>query len=263
MKPKAPSSRLKIYTLGDFYLEKDGHMLTWTGKAPDKPLALLKVLIACGGEARESDLTKALWPDALNEAAHKALSVTLTRLRHLLGIDGLLEYRGGRVRVNRDRCWTDVWAFEELLRKVDHTTLYSQQKKLSTHAVGKLRRALELYRGPFLEDDQNDSWPIPYRARLHHKFIGLLLQLGGHWEQVRQWKQAVHCYQLGLDCDETNEALYHRWIMCLVKQGDMAEARRVYEQCTEILWRTKKREPGSELKKLTGRLSGQTRAKQS
>jgi len=74
--------RLKIFTLGSFRIEIDGKPLTWTGKAPQRPLALLKALVALGGrEVKETQLMDALWPDAEGDAAHKSFSVTLTRLR--------------------------------------------------------------------------------------------------------------------------------------------------------------------------------------
>lgn len=252
--PKKQVWRVKIYTLGTFTIEKDGQPLTWIGKAPARPLTLLKVLIACGGEARESDLTDALWPEALGDAAHKSLSVTLTRLRQILGVEGILEYQCGCLHLNAHLCWTDVWTFETLLQKVEKASLAGKKKKLSSHSVGKLKQAFELYQGHFLQFDSQDPWAIPMRARLHNKLVRLILQLGTHWEQAQNWKQAEHCYQTGLEIDETCEAFYHRWIHCLLKQGQRVEARRVFEQCSEILKRNMNADPGPEIQELTGRL---------
>ncbi len=60
----------RIYTLGQFELERDGHMVKFTGKVQQKPLQLLKALIAFGGRSvPEEQLSDALWPDADGDLA--------------------------------------------------------------------------------------------------------------------------------------------------------------------------------------------------
>jgi len=247
--------RLKIYTLGGFQLEKDGAPLVWTGKEPARPLTLLKVLIACGGEARESDLTDALWPEALGDAAHKALSVTLTRLRRVLGIEGILEYHRGHLVLNAHGCWMDVWAFEALIQDAEKAGKAGKAQDLSPQAVEKLNQALTLYRGPFLFHDASQPWAIPLRARLHNRFIHLVGQLGDYWERGKKWKKAEECYQAGLDIDDACEEFYLRLMACLTQQQHFSEARRVYEQCIELLRIKKNAQPGAEIQELAKRFS--------
>ncbi len=246
--------RLKVYTLGGFQLEKDRAPLVWTGKEPARPLTLLKVLIACGGEASESDLTDALWPEALGDAAHKALSVTLTRLRRLLGIEGILEYHRGHLALNADLCWVDVWAFEALIQDAEKTGKGGKAQELAPKVVQKLNQALALYRGPFLYHDASQSWAIPLRARLHNRFIHLVGDLGDHWERHKKWKKAEECYQGGLAIDDACEEFYLRLMACLIQQQHYAEARRMYEQCTELLRIKKNTKPGSEIQALANEL---------
>ncbi len=64
---------IKLYTLGRFALEVDGMALALGSKKQNKPLELLKALIAFGGKAvTEEKLTDALWPEADGDAAHHA-----------------------------------------------------------------------------------------------------------------------------------------------------------------------------------------------
>ena len=50
---------LKIFTLGQFNLEKDGKRLVFPGKAPQKAFLMLKALIALGGkDVREEQVTR-------------------------------------------------------------------------------------------------------------------------------------------------------------------------------------------------------------
>jgi ATP/maltotriose-dependent transcriptional regulator MalT len=71
-----------ITTLGPFRLERDGAPVPFGRKVQQRPLDLLKALIALGGrEVPEAALADALWPDAQGDTALQALATTLHRLR--------------------------------------------------------------------------------------------------------------------------------------------------------------------------------------
>src|SRR5271169_6305787 len=79
-----------LYTLGQFKIEVDRKPLHLQTKG-HKPLQLLKVLIALGGQTVAIDqLTESLWPDSDGDRAYGAFTVTLRRLRELIGHDGLI-----------------------------------------------------------------------------------------------------------------------------------------------------------------------------
>ena len=81
---------LKINTLGQFAMERDGEAVRFSGKVQQKPLLLLKALIAFGGrEVKEEQLCDALWPDAEGDLAHRSFETTLYRLRLLLGKEAI------------------------------------------------------------------------------------------------------------------------------------------------------------------------------
>lgn len=61
---------LKIQTLGQFEIIRDSEAVRFTGKVQQKPLLLLKALIAFGGkEVKEEQLCDAVWPDAWGPCA--------------------------------------------------------------------------------------------------------------------------------------------------------------------------------------------------
>jgi hypothetical protein len=92
---------LKISTLGRFELLKDGKPIRFSRKTQQKPLSLLKALIAFGGkEVREDQIMDALWPEADGDLAQQSFSTTLHRLRQLLGYEGAIQRQEGKLTLN-------------------------------------------------------------------------------------------------------------------------------------------------------------------
>ena len=111
---------VKIYTLGNFELLKDGKPLQFSGKVQKKPLLMLKALIARGGkDVREDHLADLLWPDADGDQAHSAFTTTLFRLRRLIGSEKAIEVLEGKATLNPRYVWVDAWAFERTFSRAE------------------------------------------------------------------------------------------------------------------------------------------------
>mgnify|MGYP001567999601 FL=1 len=104
---------LKIYTLSRFEILKDNKPLRFTGRVQQKPLELLKLLIALGGKEVGSDIiTDTLWPDAEGDAAQNSLEINLHRLRKLLGENRAVIRQEDKLTIDRRYIWVDIWAKE-------------------------------------------------------------------------------------------------------------------------------------------------------
>ena len=111
---------VKVYTLGRFGLLVDDRPVEFGRKVQQKPLALLKALVALGGrEVPEAKLTEFLWPEADGDLAHNSFEVALSRLRKLLGTDEALTLKEGRLSLSNRQCWVDVWAFARSLGQAE------------------------------------------------------------------------------------------------------------------------------------------------
>ena len=111
---------LKIHTLGQFELEKDGEPIRFYGKVQHKPLAMLKALVAPGGkDQKEEQISDLLWPEADGDAAHSTFKSNLFRLRQLLGVENGVKFQEGKVGLDPRYCWVDAWAFERIFDKVE------------------------------------------------------------------------------------------------------------------------------------------------
>ena len=233
---------LKINTLGSFELWKDGKPVRFARKAQQKPLSMLKALIALGGRGvREDEIADALWPDADGDMAYQSFRTTLHRLRQLLGNGKAVQVHEGQMTLDDRTCWVDVWAFEQLLKQAE-----TQWKKGQVEEGAQLtENALEIYKGPFLRQDVKESWALSMNERLKTKFMFYISKLGDHWQKAEQREKAVKCYLRGLEIDDLSEDFYRALMLCYQKLDRRAEAIAVFRRCERILSNTLHIEPSA------------------
>jgi DNA-binding SARP family transcriptional activator len=101
--------RFRVHVLGRFRLLTEDTPVSIPPRLR-KPQELLQALIALGGtEVSAGALIDALWPDSEGDAAYHALEPALYRLRQLLGARDAVRMEGGKVSLDRDQLWVDVW----------------------------------------------------------------------------------------------------------------------------------------------------------
>lgn len=220
---------LRIYTLGRFGLVIDGKPLASRGKAQKKSLDLLKAAIALGGrEVDAAELADILWPDAEGDAARSAFDMTVHRLRKLLGHDDAVAMREGRLSLNAELCWVDVWAFE---RGLGQATLVPHDDNDATGRARLQGKVLPLYRGALLAGEPDHAWLVPARERLRKHYLRAVLQLGQDAEAAGRWDEAVSVYENAIEIDSAAEELYRRLLICHLERRDHAAMLSAYQRC--------------------------------
>ena len=188
---------------------------------------LLKALLAFGGrDVSAEQLADALWPDLEGGESYPALTMALTRLRLLLGDREMIHLREGKLTLDPSCAWVDVWTFERLLEGMgkQHDTQSSQ-----------LEAALDLYHGPFLQEETSASWSLSMRERLRRKFLRATHSLAQQLEAREAWQDAIARYEKGLDADPLAEEYYYRIVQCQIRLGYYVEALATYQRCRDIL----------------------------
>jgi DNA-binding SARP family transcriptional activator len=222
---------LAIRTLGEFVILRDGAALESKGKAPKKPLELLKALIAHGGRNVDAAmLTSLLWPDADGDVAKTSFDTNLYRLRKLLDAEGALVLADGKLSLSRGAVWLDTWAFDNALDA----------------DPPRVAEALALYRGAFLGLETPAPWALPLRDRLQARFIRSVLAEGHALESAGDFAAARALYERALEQDNLAEALYRRLMVCQREAGDAAAALTTYRRCRELLSIVLGRKPAPE-----------------
>ena len=223
---------LKIFTLGRFELLKEEKPIPSSRKIQQKPLALLKALIALGGKGvREEQLSDILWPEADGDDAHNSFITTQHRLRQLIGHENAIQHKEGRLTLDEKYCWVDVWAFERLLTEAEE----QKNRGSADKAVQCVEKAIHLYKGSFLANETDQSWVISTRERCRGRFIRNLTWLGRYWRARKDWGQALGSFQQGLEIDDVAEDLYQELMICYRELGRRAEALSAYRRCRKML----------------------------
>ncbi|WP_053378801.1 BTAD domain-containing putative transcriptional regulator [Nitrospira moscoviensis] len=243
--PEAWPWPVKIYTLGRFEIHLDGIPLAPRRKAPYRVLHLLKLLIALGAkDVSISRLVDTLWPEAEGDTGQETFSKTVQRLRRLLASEQVIQVRDGKVSLNRALCWTDVLVFEELAKE---TALSRGQLD---GLVPLYERLIELYRGPFLGEDEVEGWADDRRRAARERFIQAVDGLSASYREAGQAEQALSCLEKALDVDPFAELLYGRLIQLFQSLSRPAEAKSVWVRYRRHVVERAGRDPSEAMQRL-------------
>ncbi|MBF0563919.1 MAG: hypothetical protein HQK89_01620 [Nitrospirae bacterium] len=245
------SYHLKVYTLGKFVIEKNGNTVIFKGRTRQKPLEMLKAIIAFGGkDVRMEQLSDSLWPEADGDLADVSFRTNLSRLRKMLSDDNddndAIVVSGGLISINGDYLWLDVWSLQDIMDELGRV-LNGQTDGLTDvgHAealhriersVSRLyERASGLYNGDFLSGQQSQTWSTYLREHLKDKFIRFCYNVGEFYENIKRWDKSIECYKAAAAIDNLREECYRRMMSCYIRAGLHEEALSVYNTCKKIL----------------------------
>jgi LuxR family maltose regulon positive regulatory protein len=219
----------KVYVMGSFRVLRDDAPLRFSRRMQKRPLELLQAIIAFGGsEVSAGALRDVLWPDSDGDTGYHALESGLYRLRQLLGAPGAVIMAGGKLSLDRNFFWVDMWAFEQESQGTDDGR---------SDAAARLARIRRLYAGHFLEQESDKPWALETRQSLRDKFLRSIREAAQIYETQRLWQEAANVYQTGIELDGMAEDLYRGLMICHRELGDHIAVLQVYRRCRDLLTR--------------------------
>lgn len=236
--PPEPSAPLQLGVLGPTTLRRAGRGVDHPHWRRERVRALLLVLMARGGGTRE-ELAGALWPDLDTTGALRNLRVTLSYLLAVLEPDRaegapsfFVRSEGTTLRL-RSHGWldVDVWTFEELLDRAAE----SERLGEPSAALDMYRRALQLYRGPYLADAGYEEWALPHRDRLTARFVAAALRAGELTLAGGDPDEALRLAARALEAEPWSEGAHRLTVAAHLARGDRAAARRAMDTCMQQL----------------------------
>jgi SARP family transcriptional regulator, regulator of embCAB operon len=228
---------LRIYLTGEVQVEYADRLVR-EGELPGRQGRLALVYLALERERAvpQSELAEVLWPDSLPPSWPMALSAVISKLRSRLGALGLDR---DRILPNAFRCyqfrpppetWIDVEAAADAVHAAEGALLNRQ----SQAAYGPALIATTIARRPFL-NGEDAPWIATRRTQLHDLLVRALdcrvESLLGNGETALALQQAREAVRL----EPFRESGYRRLMQVLARNGDRAEAVRVYTECRRLL----------------------------
>lgn len=214
---------IRVFALGPLRAERDGRAIErWGGDKAGNYQA--EALFAFLFDRRGRGLTKdeaeeVIWPDLAVDKADMAFHRTLSALRRTLE-PGLRRGNESRtIAYHHERYWLDpaviTWCdTDDFAQASERGQTQARQGDLE-RARDSFERAVAMYRGDYMDDCPffgDSSFVEERRAELRGQHIGVLLALGGVYEQLGQAGQATTCYRKAIsysqgECPRAEEGL--------------------------------------------------------
>lgn len=224
---------VRIEALGPFRVRRGAEPLDSDALGAGKPRELLLFLL-CHPEGRSrEEIGASLWPDASPGQVRNSFHVTLHRLRGSLGDRNRIDHADERYRLSDEAgIELDALRFEEEVVR----GLRLLRSDEAEEGARRLRDALALYRGDFLEGEVARPWALDLRDRWKQLAVEAertraewLLSLGG------RDGEAIEAYRRLLARDDLAEDGYRALMTVHARRGETDEALRLYRQLRVLL----------------------------
>lgn len=234
---RAPA--LKIQTLGQFQVWRDGHAIgVWERPQAETVTKLLLARRARGERAVAADeLITRLWPDADEESGRKKLLPLISNARRTLEPDIeprdssfiLRSTNGYYFDLGETVTW-DLLQFREFLRRGQQLV----REERWVEAIAELEKGRDCYKGDFLVEDRYADWAIDIRREVTTDYCRLLTYLADAYAAQQRYVRAVETCQAILAKDPLLESIYRRLMRFHVCNGEKGQALKVYRDCLTL-----------------------------
>jgi LuxR family maltose regulon positive regulatory protein len=231
---------VSVEMLGKFQLKVAGQPVAERVSGQRKVMELLKVLAVQGAAGVPAvRVADSIWPEAEGDDARNALKTTVHRLRKVLGDSDVVQFRDGVLSLHPEYCWSDIASFQVL----------AKTSRSSGERTRNLKKALELYKGPLLPDDET-PWAITARKRLQHIEHEIVMELGSRYEDRCRWNKAIRIYRQGFELDSLDEQVCRHLMTCYQRSGRESDAAATYKYCCDQLEHRVSRRPSTKTRSL-------------
>ncbi|PJF35857.1 MAG: hypothetical protein CUN49_08460 [Candidatus Thermofonsia Clade 1 bacterium] len=230
-------SALRVQTLGDFRLWRDGRQITHLG-APEAEL-LLKLLITRRNTAvPASDLLQCLAPQGSLARDFARLTETINAVRFALEPElprpadsRLILREGASYRfVTSHQVEIDVDLLEQRLNEAR----LSESKGEIADAIRLYEQAIALYQGDYLPADRHIAWTANERAAVQALYANALNRIADLYAHEGDLDKAIQAANTALSVDAYAEITYRRLMRYHACKGDRKAAAAVYRTLVKL-----------------------------
>ncbi len=196
-------------------------------------------------EVEREWLAGTLWPDSTERQALHNLRQTLSNLRRALGAEAYLlgSPTPHTLCLDLTGSAADVVSFDQAIARGDEASL---------------KKAIDLYSGPLLEDCL-EEWAPAERESREQAYLGALETLARHKEECGEKGEAARLLRLAVGVDPLRESAQRRLMRVLASDGNDTGVRQVYRDLRLLMHREFNSEPDPETAELFQQLRGNAR----
>jgi len=219
-------AHIAIQALGEPTVIVNGAVISASDWGTAKAKELFFYLVSFPARRKEQ-IGSVLWPDLSPGRLRSAFHVTVYRLRRALGINDCILYDNEQYLFNRQLDYTfDVEEFEALISRAER-----QVHEQPRQAEEDLQRAVELYRGDFLESMTfpDEEWCVWRREELGRSYLRALQLLGDLRLRRHDYHGALEAYRRAVARDPLKEEAHRGIMCCLAALGERNAALRHYQ----------------------------------
>jgi non-specific serine/threonine protein kinase len=243
---------LRVLALGPLQVFVGGRLIEPAAWGSARPRELLVYLLMHPEGRTKEQVGLAFWPDASTAQMRNSFHVTLHRLRKALGGASWVTLDGERYRIDESLVGEfDVQAFERDVVAARRALIRGDG---GTDATARLERALEHFRGDFLDGEPVGDWHLEHRDRFQRLYVDALMELGGRYAEEERHAKAAEAFRRVLARDELHEEALRALMRSLAEAGDRSQALRVYQRFATRLREELQASPEKETTQLTERL---------
>lgn len=229
-------NKIKIYTLGEFKVEKNSEIITSEVTRMSKIWKMFQYLFTFKNrDVSREELIQVLDLNK-NDAPEGALTALVYRLRKNLNKQN--KYKSDRYILTRGRAytfndksshWFDADEFVNLNKKTERLI-----KKNSIKACDVFNESLELYKGNYLEYRDSEEWIWSARNKYRDILISTLMKLDRFLSQREYFEKLWQFYDQIQEVISFDEDLISGSIEALLGAGKVGLARKKYNEAVSL-----------------------------
>ncbi len=240
-----PGYELRLQLLGPFSLFMGQVELEDRKWQRDKSKELLAYLYMQKNRfVPKEELIKAIWPESDEKILDRDFKVILNSLLKAIEPNRLareesyfIQRRQSMYRLNpHAKVTSDLELFHESAEK-------GLQESSPQSALEYLMRAVELYKGPLLEDRPTIEWIFTDRERTEQQYLFVLERLAQTCTRVKDFEKAIYWAERLLRIEPTWEEAYRLLMFAYYQQKNRVLSVKWYEKCVAILKQELRVEP--------------------
>jgi DNA-binding SARP family transcriptional activator len=234
---KRDAAVVRVQTLGDFQVWREGETLPAQAWGRDKTLQLFQYFITARHRKAQhrEQITDRLWEEdgAGGEQSFKValhgINKVLEPARKSHSEARYIARQGLTYRLNPAEIWIDADALEAYLALGNQT--FSERPDLAKTAY---REAVALYQGQYLPNRVYEDWSSDERERLQVLALGAMITLGELLLDENPL-ESIRLAQQALLIDNAWEDAYRVQMEAYFKKGNRPMAIKTYRQCEKVL----------------------------